>query len=211
MALTIKRNSFIDVMRGVAMLLVVLGHTMTGSTVGAQKSFLFNVIWSLQMPLFILISGYVTKYSRGCQDGQSLWRYMKRRTIAYLLPWVVWTFLVRGIIFGQHRFLDLGWIVYNLDSGYWFLITIWTISIFFGLSEFFSKKLVNKRVKILFTSIGFGFFGMVLALAGWKFGLNFMGIKLTLYYMAFYLLGFLWGKYNDAILCKKWGGILYPL
>ena len=35
---------------------------MTGCTVGAEESFLFNIVWSLQMPMFILISGYVTKY-----------------------------------------------------------------------------------------------------------------------------------------------------
>ncbi|HIW50637.1 MAG TPA: acyltransferase family protein [Candidatus Blautia intestinavium] len=59
-----QRNQTIDILRGIAMLLVVLGHTMTGCTVNSQDSFLFNVIWTLQMPLFILISGYVTKYSR---------------------------------------------------------------------------------------------------------------------------------------------------
>lgn len=202
---TNQRDTFVDVMRGIAMLLVVLGHTMTGCTTGSQNSFLFNVIWSLQMPLFILISGYVTKYSRGCQNSQSLWRYMKRRTIAYLFPWVVWTFLVRGMIFGQHSFLEIGWVVYNLDSGYWFLITIWTISVFFGLAEYLSRNVANKQVKILVTGICFGIFGMALALVGWKLGLNFMGIKLTLYYMPFYLMGYLWGKYSDTISNKKWG------
>lgn len=44
-----NRNQFVDIMRGIAMLLVVLGHTMTGCTVDSQKSFLFNIIWSLQM------------------------------------------------------------------------------------------------------------------------------------------------------------------
>ena len=39
------RNQFVDIMRGIAMLLlVVLGHTMTGCTTGAEKSFLFNII-----------------------------------------------------------------------------------------------------------------------------------------------------------------------
>lgn len=35
-----NRNQFVDIMRGIAMLLVVLGHTMTGCTVDSQKSFL---------------------------------------------------------------------------------------------------------------------------------------------------------------------------
>ena len=33
-----ERNQFVDIMRGMAMLLVVLGHTMTGCTV--EKSFI---------------------------------------------------------------------------------------------------------------------------------------------------------------------------
>ena len=123
------RNQFVDIMRGIAMLLVVLGHTMTGCTTGAEKSFLFNIVWSLQMPLFILISGYVTRYSREISDGSGLWKYVKRRTIAYLLPWVVWSFIVRGIIFGQSNFLNLKWLLWHMDSGYWFLATIWTISL----------------------------------------------------------------------------------
>lgn len=90
-----NRNQFVDIMRGIAMLLVVLGHTMTGCTANSQSSFLFNIIWSLQMPLFILISGYVTKYSRPIADGNGLWKYVKRRTVAYMLPWAVWSFLVR--------------------------------------------------------------------------------------------------------------------
>ena len=47
-----KRNEVVDVMRGMAILLVVLGHTMTGCTANSESSFLYNVIWSIQMPLF---------------------------------------------------------------------------------------------------------------------------------------------------------------
>ena len=85
-AKTENRNQFVDIMRGIAMLLVVLGHTMTGCTANSQSSFLFNIIWSLQMPLFILISGYVTKYSRPISDGNGLWKYVKRRTVAICCP-----------------------------------------------------------------------------------------------------------------------------
>ena len=77
------RNQFVDIMRGIAMLLVVLGHTMTGCTVDSQQSLLFNIVWSLQMPLFILISGYVTKYSCTIWNVKGLFKYIKRRTVAY--------------------------------------------------------------------------------------------------------------------------------
>lgn len=38
------RNETVDIIRGFAMLLVVLGHTMSGSTIEYQNSFLFQVI-----------------------------------------------------------------------------------------------------------------------------------------------------------------------
>ena len=195
------RNQFVDIMRGIAMLLVVLGHTMTGCTVDSQKSFLFNIIWSLQMPLFILISGYVTKYSRPISDGKELWKYVKRRTVAYMLPWAVWSFLVRGIIFGENSFLNVKHLLWNMDSGYWFLATIWTISMIFGVASFgaerVSKENLLKKQTVL---LGCYVVGMVLLVGiGAILGLSFFAIKLTLYYMPFYYAGFLYGQFDDRM------------
>ena len=183
------------------MLLVVLGHTMTGCTVDSQKSFLFNIIWSLQMPLFILISGYVTKYSRPISDGKGLWKYVKRRTVAYMLPWAVWSFLVRGIIFGEDGFLNVRHLLWNMDSGYWFLATIWTISMIFGIASCMAEReskenLLKKQIVLL----GCYLVGMVLLVGiGAILGLSFFAIKLTLYYMPFYYAGFLYGQFDDSM------------
>mgnify|MGYP002672497968 CR=1 FL=1 len=87
------RNSSVDIIRGFAMLLVVLGHTISGTVKECSDSLLFQAIWTLQMPLFIVISGYVTRYSRPLVDS-SLWKFVKKRTLAYLLPWGVWTIVV---------------------------------------------------------------------------------------------------------------------
>lgn len=201
------RNQFVDSMRGIAILLVVLGHTMTGCTAGAEESFLFNIVWSLQMPLFILISGYVTRYGKKISNGAGLWRYVKRRTLAYLLPWAVWSFLVRGIIFGQHDFLNVKWLLWHMDSGYWFLATIWTISLLFGLSAFFAGKIVKepgaKQQAIVLAFYGTGM--VALAAIGLIAGLSFFAIKLTLYYMPFYFAGYLYGQYREKILAKEAG------
>ena len=203
----INRNYFVDIMRGIAMLLVVLEHTMTGCTVDSQKSFLFNIIWSLQMPLFILISGYVTKYSRPISDSRGLWKYVKRRTIAYMLPWAVWSFVVRGLIFGQDGFLNVRNLLWNMDSGYWFLATIWTISMIFGIASFVAERLskesvLKKQAVLLMCYLA----GMVLlAGMGLLLGLSFFAIKLTLYYMPFYYAGFLYGQFDDKIMESESG------
>lgn len=202
-----NRNQFVDIMRGIAILLVVLGHTMTGCTANSQKSFLFNIIWSLQMPLFILISGYVTKYSCPISDSQGLWKYVKRRTIAYMLPWAVWSFVVRGIIFGQDGFLNIRNLLWSMDSGYWFLATIWTISLVFGIASFIAerlskKKVLKKQVVLLVCYLA----GMVFLVGiGELLGLSFFAIKLTLYYMPFYYIGFLYGQFDDKIMESESG------
>ena len=202
-----KRNQFVDLIRGIAMLLVVLGHTMTKCTTGAEESFLYNIIWSLQIPLFILISGYVTRYSRGIDNVAGLWKYIKRRSIAYLLPWAVWSFLVRGIILGQSGFLNIKWLMWHMDSGYWFLATIWTISIIFGISSFIAQRTAKASgAKAQIVTLALYLIGMaVLAGIGHIAGLSFFAIKLTLYYMPFYFVGYMYGQYREKIMEANWG------
>jgi fucose 4-O-acetylase-like acetyltransferase len=48
--ITTERNTYVDVIRGIVMILVILGHTMIGCTQGAENSLLYNVIWPLQVP-----------------------------------------------------------------------------------------------------------------------------------------------------------------
>lgn len=207
-----ERNNYIDILRGIAMLMVVLGHTITGCTTGYENSFLYNVIWSLQMPLFVLISGYITRYSKKIETCQELFKFIKRRTVAYLLPWVVWTVLVRGIIFQQHGFLNIKNLLWHMDNGYWFLFTIWTISMIYGVTQFLSSKIVKETAALksrkCFTCAEAGIYllGMLMLLGvGVLLGFGFLCVKLTLYYMPFYFAGSLFGKYQNDLLKMKNG------
>lgn len=197
------RNQTVDSLRGFAMLMVILGHTLTGITSDSQESLLFNIIWSLQMPMFILISGYVTQYSRPIKGFPSYINFLKKRTFSYLVPWVVWTIFVRGILLGQNNFLNLGWMIYHMDSGYWFLVTIWTISTMWGTAQFIGatfKGITDDSWKYLaIVTIIYGGLACCLALLGLIIGLSFLCIKLTLYYIPFYYLGALYGWYRKSV------------
>lgn len=202
-----QRDRSVDVLRGIAMLLVVLGHTMTGSTLNSEKSFLFNIVWSLQMPLFFLISGYVTRYSRQITSGKAFGKFIIRRTIAYMLPFFVWTFIIRGIVFGQTSFFNVKHLVYNMDSGYWFLFSIYVIAFIFGVSELLSNTInkgKNQYKGILLTAVFFVLGAIALGGLGILMGLDFLCIKLTLYYMPFYFAGYVFGKFKDKILTIEW-------
>lgn len=58
------------------------------------------------------------------------------------------------------------------------------------------------------TSFLFGLFGIVLLAIGMTAGMNFLGIKLTLYYLPFYLLGYLYGKLGDNLESMKMGNTI---
>lgn len=203
-----SRNSTVDILRGIAMLMVVFGHTMTGCTKYSEDSFLFNIVWTLQMPLFILISGYVTKYSKPINSIKALGKFIKKRTLAYLLPWTIWTFVIRGMIFQQSNYLDIKYVVYHMDAGYWFLFTIWTIVIVFGIAQLISEKLChrkNKYFKMIALAIAYVLGMSVLGGIGLIMGLSFLGIKLTLYYMPFYFAGYLFGQIQPNMEHLKFG------
>lgn len=197
-----ERNGFVDAIRGIAMLLVILGHTMTGSTINSEQSFLYNIIWTIQMPLFFLISGYVTRFSRKITSIKSLWMFIARRTFSYLIPWLLWTIVIRGVIFGSFYFANVREFFENMSSGYWFLIAIWTISIIFGVSDYLASKICKSSDSFKNTVvIGLVYvFGMtVLGAIGFLCGFSFFCIKLTLYYMPFFFIGFVFGKHQNTI------------
>ena len=94
-----------------------------------------------------------------------------------------------------------------MDSGYWFLATIWTISVIFGVASYIAKCVVKEDgIKQQFVVLAvyicgmFALFGM-----GVVFGLSFFAIKLTLYYMPFYFAGYLFGQYDDRLLSSPMG------
>lgn len=203
-----ERNNTVDLLRGVAMMLVVLGHTLTGCIAGAEDTLLFNFIWSVQMPLFFMISGYVTKYSRQVEGYRELGARLVKLTRAYLLPWGVWTFLIRGLLLGEKAYFNLRYLLWHMDAGYWYLTSLWTIAIIFTIVPFLVASLHEEKFKYcVFLGIGYGFGMILLLMVGLLAGLSFWNIKLTLYYMLFYFLGVFLGVWDSTGIwrnCIQW-------
>lgn len=77
------RDPEIDALRGVAILLVVLGHVML--RFGQANTSLFNFVVLVNMPLFMLLSGYVTRGSMRDTGG-----FLRRRAWGLLAPYFCW-------------------------------------------------------------------------------------------------------------------------
>ena len=91
-----------------------------------------------------------------------------------------------------------------MDSGYWFLVTIWTISMIFGCSDYLSNKWFKDKRFNVFSHLALCGVGMfVLSAIGYFAGFGFFAIKLTLYYLPIYLLGYLYGKIQDWLMSKE--------
>ncbi|MCR5696841.1 MAG: acyltransferase family protein [Marinilabiliaceae bacterium] len=91
----LNRIQYIDVLRGFAIILVVLGHALEKN--GYSDSFLYNMIYSFHMPLFFCISGFVTMYSWKLDKGSHItdyFRYIWRKFIAIMIPFFVWSLIV---------------------------------------------------------------------------------------------------------------------
>jgi len=58
------RDNRLDVMKGILILLVVLGHVIQRNIVNYEDNFIFRIIYSFHMPMFMFISGYIASFTR---------------------------------------------------------------------------------------------------------------------------------------------------
>ncbi len=134
-----SRNLTIDFIRGVAILLVVLGHNIQyGSgdifykSAGYFDNSLFKLIYSFHMPLFALLSGYLFFWTM----KKSVNNVLKRRVLSLILPifcWVSLEYVVKCVVLASKN----GFCVLSLFSKYvfsffhefWFLWAIFWCSV----------------------------------------------------------------------------------
>ena len=117
-----KRHEFVDIMRGIGIILVVLGHS-----IGFMSENLNIFILSFHMPLFFFISGMLLS------TKNSFKAFLKKRAIGILIPHVILSVLmiVESIIFDVflfHRF-SLWEVNYLVIFQSWFLPTLFFMEI----------------------------------------------------------------------------------
>lgn len=84
------RNSYLDFVKGVAILLVLWGHCIQYGMAGAGDFFenpLFKIIYSFHMPLFMIVSGYLFFYSL---RNKTLIKTVWSRVCSLGMPILVW-------------------------------------------------------------------------------------------------------------------------
>lgn len=135
----IGRLHWIDVLKGIGIFLVVLGHIGMGNS-------LQRWIYSFHMPMFFMLSGMLWAGRRGLSCN--FMDFLKKRTISLLIPYVLFRLLlfVYWLCIESHfRALDLGPI--------WFLIVLYADElIVFLLSRKFRNAVVSYVVLFIISS-----------------------------------------------------------
>lgn len=164
-----KRLEYIDQIRGIAIILVVIGHIIQFNEIqGGMKSAVFNIIYSFHMPLFFLISGYIGYKTVKITDFNSLKKHLKNKAISLLIPLFSWSILVDKFFFSQEwNPITPNDITNTITTpNLWFLKTLFEIFFFYGFFVWISS-LINKNKKffkdililslILALTIGYSF------------------------------------------------------
>lgn len=135
-----ERELLPDLLRGFAIILVVLGHCIQEGSGGAyraeQRYFddrLYQFIYSFHMPLFMMISGYLGwKGIEGAGNKSGRMDLLKKKALSLLVPVFAWTaldyarILVINYLSGEPQPEALVFVYfYNALNNLWFLWAVW--------------------------------------------------------------------------------------
>ena len=198
-----SRLLYIDKLKALAMLLVIMGHTMYFCMYDELKSSdpILNIICSFHVPLFFFLSGFVI-------SSPPDFRKFLGKSYKFLMPMLVVGFINALLINRVRDFFFNGG--YN---GYWYLLTL---TIFYLLLMPFwltkdKKGITTFIMDIIIAIIIYGllFFSMKLSNTI-IFALNPGG---AFAFWPFFIIGFICRKYalTDYITGKKWLSVILPI
>ena len=111
-----SRILWIDVAKGITIILVVLGHSSLPSTIS-------RFIWAFHMPVFFLVSGGATNWKK-----YTFFKFLLRRMKTLVLPFCIYSIVLGSILAIDTRSCDIIWRV--LKNG-WGGYALWFIPVLF--------------------------------------------------------------------------------
>ena len=98
-----RRIPYFDLIKGVAIFMVVMGHALTMCIRGIDSAFVFKLIAQVHMPLFFFVSGYFT--FKATNAGGWAAPNLKKRFLQLMVPFVtmsaLWTLYFPAVAAGH--------------------------------------------------------------------------------------------------------------
>lgn len=144
-----ERIQYFDILKGVAIFLVVMGHVIAICIRDIDNAFLFKLIDRIHMPIFFFIAGYFSyKVLFKAPD-------IKKRAIQLLIPFFVVSAL--WVVYYPHSGLQsplsttFSGMYHDVwKNGYWFTLVLFEICLIYALSTFVLRKLGNFWLRLMF-------------------------------------------------------------
>lgn len=221
------RNRKMDIMKGIAIILMVMGHSGFYYT---------SFIYLFHMPVFFMISGYLFKLKNDA-DISDLYKYVLKKIKGIWLPAFIWStvficlnnFLLNiGVYTNQpeeilgkmsaiHGYMNVYEIIKEvikafvmvgrteLGGAFWFFTTLFGITVLCAVIDFILSKLVRNEKR---KDMVHGVIATILCLMGWASNfLNITHITLPVIFSCYilYFLGYILKKYAfGESICALW-------
>lgn len=190
------RIAYLDSLRGLAMLMVVYGHTVgfaLKTSGGDSLGWILSALCFIQLQLFFFVSGYFTPPSPLFN-----YQHIRSRLLYLMLPTVV-TFLVY-VLFIDKSWESLG--VYLSDEykyGYWFPFVLFEMNIIHYILSLVVRS--TKRFLLIMAAVCV----ILILLKDWDwyhndmFFCRWLSLRLLASYLPFYLLGIIVSQYSHTV------------
>lgn len=179
-----QRLLYIDNLKGILIILVVLGHCIQATDADFDHNIIFRYIYSFHMPMFMFVSGFVS------YKPQMEWRTVRKRFQQLIVPFVAWTVLGACI---HANWAMLYQVLLHPDNGLWFLWALFFIILALKICTAISEK-TNIRQEYVVAIVCLVMIGMMVALKLKVFGFQFVA-----WYFPFYCMGHFGKKYESAL------------
>ncbi len=194
-----KRIAWADALKGILIMLVVLGHSiqavMKEQGVDFTEDYLWNLIYSFHMPAFIAVSGYLA-YGKSVVGGKSAWiKTSFRRFRQLMIPYLIWSVALFFVNHNVEYYYE--YLLYPQRS-LWFLWALFFIVILFNAVESIAYKL-KLRHEVAMVICWIALVGVMFVMPDAKL----LGVEYVAYYFFYYLIGFYLHKNSDMLIVKN--------
>jgi len=183
-----QRDVYVDVLKGFAILLVVLGHSVQAYVSGGRfdDNILFRLIYSFHMPLFMFLCGAAAAYSSRPMNLD----FIKRKFLMLVVPFVAWYLVGYFLTGAQHTMAFSGYIhqvVVSPDYGLWFLWVLFLEFCALAVAKWLTQWLKNYAYLVVWLAI--------YAVPVGKYG-----IGLVKWHLPFFFAGYLIFAYREVLM-----------
>ena len=191
-----NRINYIDRMKGMAILIVVLAHVFL-FTFDMSDSLVFKFCASFEMPLFMFVSGFVAYISNDYRGA--IYKKLMKRIVSYVCPAFAVSYalaLYGFLVLGNHEIDVVG----TLIGGLWYLK---------ALAIFVCLQAVLVRCKKLWLELLMIVIMEGVFLVGWKtssFLHELFCLEHCFFFYPFFMLGYYFRRYNlvDSLKSRNW-------